>query len=319
MSVKLSELILIHDQNKSSRSLIKNLGDGYLYNQNLIFRNIRNAALSSGYRFSHERFYDYDALALTQLNSIHKKKIIPYLNNVTPLKKIEAKVRNYFSLSHTPPLRANYLFHESAHAVAHQLLKIKLKSSVSNNQLEQERQLAIQILFEEAFANSCESLSNVYSSTEIHDEFLFKNSYIMESKKTRITLAKSIHSFGHEMVLKILFFSFLYANLLKTKSGLNDLDRVIKICMGTKNKDSKESTHKEKKLLAQLFKTGFDLDTEFTTFTNRFCLRLSGIETNLEELFDYDFLQFFEKNEKYTFCLNQLALTATAPRPVSLS
>ena len=303
--MKLNELLRLHDRYSSPIGLRDNLGDVYLLKMNPIYRNIREASLRAKFKFSSARFGDYDALALTQLPKILADRKIPYLNNVSPLRDIEKKAPGVFALATIPPLKGNQIFHESAHAVAHAIILKTLPNSKKTG-IARERELAQRVLLEESFANSCESIANAYSTDEAHDEFLFKNSYVMESPSFRKILNQSIATFGFEPVFRLMILSFLHSNFLKTNDIEKNLIRSIRLAFAHDEEGLQKLSDKKIKWLTQIFKGGLDLDTDFTQFTNRFCLRLLGIKTDLPKLFSFDFLGQFEASPSLSLCLDTL-------------
>lgn len=301
--MKLKDLLKIHDSESSQLSLADNLGDGYLIDANLIYRSIREAAVRADFKFSNKRFYDYDTLSLTQLPKILEARIIPYRNNVNPIRAIEKKAPGKFSLSEIPPLNSNHLFHESAHAIAHDLIA-KTLGNKARVALTSEARLVLHTFLEEAFANATECLANIYSTNDVHDEFLFKNSYIMEDVPIRKTVRLAVEAWGVENTFKVLFFSFLHANYLQIKDTHRSLERVANLIF--------RETPKKTALLKRVFRIGLDLDPEFTIFTNSFCLKLAGVKNLEKSLAHANFLSAFEKNSAYRLLLNQLVEVLTA-------
>lgn len=287
---QLKAILAEHRKFKPKHSLQKNLGDGFLISHNPVFRSVREAILREGFRFSDRPFHDYDVLPLTQLPRILKSRTIPYRDNVTPLREVERRAPGAFAYDQIPKLRPNHLFHESAHGIAHSITHRHLGRPKS------ERERALQILIEESFANAVESLSNAYSNSTIHDEFLYKNAYIMEKPAVREKLRLALHHHKSATVLKTLLLSFLHANLIQIEKSARNWPRVRRLLT-----DSKSDS------LRPVFKVGFDLDPRFTLFTNAFCLRLEGIRTDLFELLDFDFLEYFETREAYRDCLEGLS------------
>ena len=190
--MKLQVLLQAHGEFAPRSALIDNFGDGYLLHHNFTFRRIRNEALKQSIRFSEKRFHDYDALSLTQLPKILESSIIPYCNNVRPLAEIEKQAPNVFTWTEIPPLRANYILHETAHALARRLSDQILSKSKKKSKKNREQQLVLQVLIEEAFSNACESMANADAESSLHDEFLYKNSYVMEKEAARKQLRESI-------------------------------------------------------------------------------------------------------------------------------
>ncbi|MBS1959142.1 MAG: hypothetical protein JST80_06720 [Bdellovibrionales bacterium] len=285
-----------HDKYTTSQSLKDCLGDGYLLQNNPIYLAIRVAATHSDFKFSNERFYEYDAMALTQLPKILKKKVIPYLDNVTALREIEKARPGKFTLNDIPPLRGNQIFHESAHAVANTILSWHLKDK-GKSDIER----VLRILFQEAFANACESFSNLYAHDRFHNEFLYKNSYIMEEPNVRRKLLEGMNTAGETQTFIVLLFSFLYANFLQTETADREFQSLLDLLVPNANK-------KESAALFKVFGIGFTLDLQFTEFTNKFCLQLAGLKTTPEQLSKVK-LQAWFKDPRYARCLEDMVNT----------
>lgn len=285
-----------HDRSTFKESLKNNLGDGYLLEHNPVYRAVRIAALRARFSFSDERFHDYDVLPLTQLPRILKSKVIPYIDNVRALREIEGVSPGSFTLAEVPALRANRIFHESAHAAAHTILSKYIRDK-GKNDLER----AFRILLQEAFANAVESLANVYANNRVHNEFLYKNSYIMEKPTTRKTIGESISALGVELTFVVLVFSFLYANFLQTKKAKKEFPALLKLL--TVNASPKAASK-----LKKVFSTGLDLDPEFTMFTNRFCLKLAGLKVTPDKLTNTSLLNWF-KDSSYVECIEEMVAT----------
>jgi hypothetical protein len=307
--MKLKKILQLHDQFKTKGHLCDNLGDGYLLTHNPVFKNLRLQVNKSGFQFTADRFQDYDSLSLTQLPFILQKKQIPFVDNVNALREIEKKIPGRFSLTDIPPLKSNHVFHESAHAVAHGLIQ-KYFPLPKQNGIAKDRLLAFTVLLEESFANACESFANIDALNEEHDEFLFKNAYIMESLATRKVLRAAADQFGRTVVFKLLMLSFLHANLLQTERGMENIVPALQLSFSEKPRELKTLRTSDIRLLQKVFKTGFDLDPKFTRFTNRFCLELLGIKKPIESLFKVDFVNIFGTHPSARQCLNSLCAIA---------
>lgn len=299
----------MHQKFTSPDSLPDNIGDGYLLQHNLIFKNVRKAALEKGVQFSSNRFYDYDVLPLTQLPKILSERTVPYLPNVKALLEIENQAPNHFGLDDTPPLRANYVHHEAAHCLA-RMIRTDFLNSEGGKNLEAQRELALLIMFEEAFANAAESMLSAFSDAGIHDHFLLRNTYIFEEPATRKSMKALIKLIGLPATFKIVLFSFLFANFQKQKVSSAELKRVMAIVFKNDSARFMKLGDRDFNLIRQVFQGGFDLDPQFTIRTNGFCLQLMGVTASPKTLFSFDFLKNFENDPRYTACLNQMAKVA---------
>jgi hypothetical protein len=296
----LEEILRTHQCYPKAPALKGNLGDGYLLAHNSIYKNVRVAMLKAGFKPNAKRFYDYDVLSLTQLPKILKTKIIPYVDNVRPLLEIEKLAPQAFGLNEVPPLRANYLLHEGAHAVAFARrpkalqMRWRAKMPARDQQI-----LVLNALLEESLANTTECLANLEASTELHDEFLFKNSYIMEKPKDRVLLHAAEKIIGRPALFRLLLIAYLHSNFIKTNMAFEGFDRILKWVFQTQPATRRKLKPAEIAQLKKTFQIGLNLDPGFTNFTNAFCFRLLGIEENIYDFLAFDFLKHLEKNKAY--------------------
>lgn len=307
--MKLKKILETHQKFTTPDSLHDNLGDGYLLAQNHLFKNVRMAALEKNVKFTSRRFHDYDVLPLTQLPKILQENTVPYLPNVNALLEIEERVPDQFELDDTPPLRANYVHHETAHCLA-RLIRSEFLGDVKAGNLETQRELALMIMFEEAFANTAESMLSAFSDSPIHDHFLLRNTYIFEEPVARKNMKTLIKLIGMEATFKTVLFSFLFANFQKEKASSSELKRMMAIIFKNDHSRFVKLGDRDFNLIRQVFQGGFDLDPQFTIRTNGFCLQMMGVSANPKTLFSFDFLKKFETDERYVACLNQMASVA---------
>ena len=116
------------DSVSAPNALSDAFGDSYPYCHNPVYRNIRDATLALGYRFSAEDtalWRDYQSLSLVALHRILSTKIVPYFDTANSLRRlIDANPQ-----ARLPPgliagnVKRNFAFHESAHCVAHSLMR----------------------------------------------------------------------------------------------------------------------------------------------------------------------------------------------------
>lgn len=310
----LQEILSAHQKYKVKNALPLNLGDAYLMKTNRVFKNVRDAAVELGYKFTRERFADYDVLPLTQLPRILAKKIIPYCDNVSCLKEIEKKAPKVFGWEEVPPLKPNYVMHETAHGVARELKLIYFKKLKKKNDasLSKVQEIVLQTLVEESFSNAVECMANLYASNPLENELFFKNAYIMEKAPARKALLAAVELIGFECTFRLEMMGFLHANFLKNNIALESFDRILGVVFFYEPDGVPAFKPKEIKVLQDAFKVGLDLDPGFTIFTNSFCFRLMGIEESLFDLTSFDCLKPFEKEGPYATWLSVLSAVASA-------
>lgn len=307
--MKLKKFLEVHQKHTSSKSLHDNVGDGFLLEHNLLFKNIRSAAVEKNVKFTSRRFHDYDVLPLTQLPKILSENTVPYLPNVNALMEIEEALPDHFELDDTPPLRANYVHHETAHCLA-RLMRLDHLGDIGGKGIEEQRERALLILFEEAFANAAESMLSAFSDGGMQDHFLLRNTYIFEEPNARKNMKALIKLIGIEATFKIVLFSFIFANFQKQKATSAELKRIMAIVFHEEHSKFTKLGDRDFNLIRQVFQGGFDLDPQFTIRTNEFCLQLMGVTANPKTLFSFDFLKKFETDQRYQNCLNQMAHVA---------
>jgi hypothetical protein len=309
----LHALLKEHDKPKSKHALKKNLGDAYLLAHNPIYARVRDAILKAGFKFSSERFYHYDALPLIELPRILAKKIIPYQDNVSPLKEIEAKAKGVFDLTFVTGLKLNYLLHESAHGIARAITKKTLGKHRAKSGLKFEQEIVLRTQIEEAFANTTECMANLYvkdtsgkDSVHPHEEFFQRNAYIFKSVASQELLIVSDSNYGFEITTRLIFFSYLYSNMIKTEMAVDHFDRVLALVYRDDLETFQRLSDDDKAFLERIFGLGLGLDQQFTVFTNTLCLRLMGLKHEIFDLIAFDFLAVIEKEPRYLACLAKM-------------
>lgn len=288
--MKISGLIDIHQKNLSKESLVNNLGDGFLISKNSIYRKIRTEAVKKGFSFTEGDSSSFHALPLTQLENILEQKKIPYVDNVTVLKHVLKKAPDVGWHDLAGGLKKNYIFHESCHAVARDVFK---------NHTRLEKNLLIQILIEESFANSCELVAMVDVQDQAHRIFYEQNSYTWLPEVISI-LKNAITHVGAEKTFKFVLLCYLYSNFLRHSLSEKDLRLVLDFC------ELSDLDNQKIKVLRSLAKVPFTLDYEFRTLTTGLHLKMLKIRVNLP---DYDFMNELASEPEYKTCIQKLAHT----------
>lgn len=287
--MKIKAVLNKHYEFFHKNGLSKNLGDSYLLTHNKIFNLIRSKTLSLGYQFSDAIDSDYITLSMGQLESILKRKTIPYLNNVDPLKKLLDNNLNTLDWEHiVDNLRANYIFHESCHAIARHF---SFKANSTN--------LFVTImLLEESFANTCEFLLIADAHEQIHRTFLEKNSYFTVFND-RTNLKKAIDQYGIEPVFKFMILGYLHSNFLNEKLTDSDFKKIVSLS-GFKNSV-------ESHVLKNLVQNVFALNPRFRYVTTEMYLRLNKINDPLDKVLNFDSLKLISEDQNLNLYFNNLS------------
>jgi hypothetical protein len=304
--VKISSLLELNRKfSTAPGALATCFGDGFLLVHNSVYRGLRERALGAGFGFSTKQNDAYRALPLSQLDTILKTKIIPYIDNVSVLDELEAQIPKMTVWADiSDNFKGNSVFHESCHAVARGFvdqLAVKIQQE-TNGDLVSTRVLAI--LLEESFANTCELLSIIDAGDAAHRIFIELNSYAYMIDD-RVHLSNAAKDIGLGPLTKFILLMYVHSNFLRELTD-RDFDRSLVLAMGT---GGPSIDPKIKKSLRQLAKVAFKLNPRFREVTTRFYLRLSGIQIEVAALSGFDFLQAIEAStsarlfiEKATLC-----------------
>jgi uncharacterized protein (UPF0147 family) len=301
--MKVSTLLELHNKNLAEHCLPKNLGDGFLFAKNRIFRNIRRATIQIKYKFSDNPSSAFQAFPFSQLEEILKDKIIPYVNHVSILEKIVERLQGNLNWDEViDGFKRNYIFHESCHAVARSHFG-NLNANQDKNTDEFKRKKCLQVLLEESFANTCELLAVVDANDQAHKIFYEINSYsaVYES---RAFFKSAFDKYGDKFVFKFILICYLYSNFLHQNLKKNEFDQILKIFEKDEAKNCKN--------LQALSKIPFTLDVRFRTLTTGLHLRLSGLGREGQDLLDFDFIKILFENEEYMKMIDSITERALA-------
>lgn len=148
--ITVKELIRINQYHDNHHNILhENLFDSVLYNENQIFRNIRDKTVELGYHYGcqpNELWLQYRSFPLMALTDIFSQKYIPFCDNVSFLEKT---IKNGLNFSVDLPalttvMTRNPIFHESCHCVADSVL-----FSGTDNISDEEK--SVRYLFAEAY------------------------------------------------------------------------------------------------------------------------------------------------------------------------
>ncbi|MBL7545911.1 MAG: hypothetical protein JNL11_18985 [Bdellovibrionaceae bacterium] len=290
--MKLSHLLKLHKKNSPLLSLPKNLGDGFLLQNNFLYRIIREKAQQLNYHYSSTVNEFYLALPLSQLEAVLNSKSIPYSDNVSVLETVQ-DVATWDDI--TDNLKRNNIFHESCHAVARSLSTplFKNASAVPHSNV-------VRLLVEESFANACELLGIVDAEDPAHRIFYEANSYIF-MYEDRFQLKKLLGLLGYPRTLKFLILSYLFSNFLHERITDNDFERILALIGLGQNQMI------DLKVLRSTAKIAFELNPRFRWVTTTFYLKLNGLAYTASQLNEIDFLSLLESNSPHLNLVDQLS------------
>lgn len=269
--IPLSELIAVEREFRPHSRLPGNLGDGFLCATNPVFRRIRKDVRRRGYSFSTQDLGGYFSFPLMSLDEAIDARKIPYRKNSGWLEKIEKSAPGRFTLTELKKseLKFNYLFHESAHCIAHDVLF----GGVSVRRAPKNADSLLKIFLGEAFANSVEAFASVFAEGEIGAYFLDANCHFRANEREVRALRNGIRKFGPEATVLALMGAFLYSNYLFESLSAKQMGRIANLA-GVKPQPS----------LSAIVRIGLQLNEEFRTKTTLLHLVKTGFPTRIDAL-----------------------------------
>jgi hypothetical protein len=275
--MKLSLLLRLHDSVSSHLGAESSLGDAYLCEKNHCYRAMRQLALKHGAKLTcdHEPLSAlYQCLPLLSLEEILDRNSIPYRDNVSPLRALVASGRDFdapldFLLS---DFRRNYLLHESAHCLAHQLL-CEGQPSRALVALDPAG-FHLLSLVGEAFANSLETFALAWSADAAGAVFFTLNTYCTYSHEQLRLVSSSTKALGLRGALELAIWSYFAAHSEPTAtalpSGTGAMLRDIAFELGFESVGATAAAE-------QLAHMAFNLDPGFRATTSPAYFRYLGL------------------------------------------
>ena len=289
----------MHDQAKPEGSLQLSLGDPHLHLNNSIYRNIRNRFLELGYRYTKEDFCHYSVLPYASLGLILEKRLVPYFDNVTVLREIEASHPRKFLVDELVQVKANYTLHESSHCIAHEVLKT---ISLEAKGLSRDEAQALRLLMTESFANSVEALANTLNETPELRFFHSVNSYSIHDKKAAVSFKHAIDLVGVRDAYRLLYVAYLFSNCLHAEINRTQFSELLSLTIKDEETRRKalDSPH-VRKLVAY----AFELSRDFRIQTTGFYLAYAGIKIDVRNLAKIDILSLLKNSAGLSEFLNR--------------
>ena len=272
--IPLREVIAVHAQFRPRGSLPANLGDGFLCSFNSVFKAVRDAYLARGFRFTTKDFCGYYAFPLMSLDHLIEERKIPYRENFAWLTRLEKEAPGVFTLTELKrgELQFNYLFHESAHLLAHEAFFGRRPP----RKLPRTPATLHRILIGEAFANTVECLASAHPAGEIGAYFLDANCHFRSNRGEAALIRRLGRHHGFLPVARAILAGFLYANYLVDRLGVREKAEVARY------------SGLPKKEAARLAAIGTELCERFRTTTTQLHLVKLGFPGELGGLMRFD-------------------------------
>jgi hypothetical protein len=277
-----------------------------LYTHNKVFANVRDVVRARGFDFSRRHtnlWREYNVISLLCLQSILDGRVVPYCDNVTPLRAMASRSASLglprsvmrFLLGN---LRRNYLLHESAHCIAHDVIQqIDARGSRVDK-----KNLVLDNLFAESFANATETFAASLLETTA-EKFFFQVSSFMSYLSAVKEAAQQLGSkYGLHGLFKIICFSYFLANLRYEEVTPRMLDQGVSLLLD----GGGELEELDKQSLAVLFENSLKLNEKFREETAAVYFGFLGCHDEFAELHRFDVFADSYRLSRYLDILNVL-------------
>ena len=225
--ISIAELLRVQRKSHGSARLLENLGDGFLYQKNPIFRRIRDAARARSVRFTLQDPGDYFAFPLVALDSVLRTRKVPYRANYAALCTFERTRPGFFTLADLRLNRPlpNYLLHESAHAVAfHELFGRPRNTALALA----DRAKLVHVVLGEAYAMTSEYFAACAVSGTLHAWFFSINSY-RHRTPAKQAVGEFVEGVGLPLLVWLVLVAFLLNNFFVERFPARAFDRALEL------------------------------------------------------------------------------------------
>lgn len=288
--MKLGSILNIHSQHQPQHSVSAILGDGYLLSQNRLYRKIRNLITENEYQLTDKPSLNYQTFPMGELENLIEQKKLPYTDNVSALTDVCRRTQDQISWDHVVDnLKANYVFHESCHAVAR-----SLRPPIQSKN----RDWIVALLIEESFANTCEMFLLIDANEAVHRIFIEKNSYftVFEIKSL---LKKMADKYSPAAIFKMILVSYLWSHFLWDRITDSDFKKLLSYC--------RIQTDSDFKMLRSLCMNAFDLNPRFRQTTTEMYLKLNQINDPVAKVLNFDPFEILQSNTELQKWVEQLS------------
>ncbi len=268
------------------------LGDSYLFEKNKIYRTRRQTAANLKIKFKKaDKFYNLTPLLC--LPSILIQKTVPYLENTEIFANFNSNSQN-ITVDELLFLgtKTNHILHETSHVIMWQLAE-------KNLDFKSQKDIIAAFLMSESYANYSETIANVFSTNDVHKDFLKLNSFWAHSASEVETLLRLRKKYDSVRINSALFLCFLHSNFLYKKIGARECKN-INLFIGH------DDLKLEIKDLKELFAITSQLNIHFLIKTGEIFWKTLGFKNNFFQSINFNPVEFILKNS--TMRINILKL-----------
>lgn len=294
--LRLSEVLELHRRHSGVNSFADNLGDGYLYSYNPVYRVVRDRAVELGAVFSSKDsdfWRQYQVAPFFCLQSIFERSIVPYFDNARALELVLHRNPEFTLPAHLfiDNFKRNYLLHETAHYVAFRRAS-QSKEIACTNGFSGNHWLILQTFLSEAFANAVERTALSYAVEAPHLLFFVLNSYVRSDAAEKEAVRKASATFGVEAIFRLALLHYFHSNTSPDPVPAGLAERFVRWAAA-----KQEITAAESEFLHDLAESSFNLNPSFREETTLAYFRfleceqeLSGFAGRVENWFENKWL-----------------------------
>jgi hypothetical protein len=297
-----SRIIELHDSATPADGLRLCLGDGYLLQDNMVYRRIRERVLRDGYRFCHSNGQAVAALnsvRLLALPTILRLKEIPYRDNVTGLRHLlSSGLLKHNRLDALRPFtERSSILHESAHCVAKEIVGdgVELKPAPCS------KRRLLRTLVAEAFAIAVEFVASILAATPADRFFFSMNSTYIALRRERTVARSLMRRAGSAHLSAVMLFGFLAANFLRDKRMVTAFEQSMEL-LGYRPVKSLQVSK-------ELFCGAVRLSPRFRTQTAAFYFKALNVRREYVKIIDFDYLTVLRKDAELCSSVGRLLET----------
>jgi hypothetical protein len=302
MATLVRDVLAAHDRHHRASQLPKNLGDGYLYARNPVFRRVRDRVLELGGTFSTSDFPAYAASPHTALAAIVRRSRIPYVDNHAALAAVRAACPR-MTMEELPDFRRNHVFHEGAHVIAYRMLQQhRFRARTTSGR----QQLVLAALMGESFATTCETLAAYHVKSELDRVFYRYNAvgYSREPARLRDDLARAFDVIGAAATGRVILLSFLFSNFLFEELAPRQFAAILASAV-PERAHPRSADVRFLHGLATSHCLGIDL--RFRTFFAQAHFKMLGLHQPVVELVRFDFPKVLDRTPTLRDAVDRLA------------
>ena len=205
----------------------------------------------------------------------------------------------------TSNLKRNHVFHESAHCIAHALLRT-VETDLRALAPDDNERLVLETVLAESFANSVERLGTVYRHLPLSDTLFYTvNSYVTPKPKNVEAMENGAAEVGSAMRFGLLLAASFEANLTPDRAGEAVYERISAAL---------ECDALAPNAAHRLVETAFDLNAGFRENTTPAYFELTGCLPQYRQFAGSEWLAKAENAAFFRNCVRLFAGSAGADR-----